>query len=102
MTDAKVKETVLLVKEKFGRTIDPYDAAVYLQAQEILEQDKNNPDARAVIKNFSTRILTGTEPVSFAQFALPIPYTDEHRAEMALIRAKYLAATGEQEKEVDA
>jgi hypothetical protein len=102
MTEAQVSRLVETAKEKHGVSIDRNDAQAFLGAEEILAQDPDNLDALTVVRNFSVWMRTGVEPRSFAQFSLPIPYTDEEVAAMELSRSKYLAATGQRANEVSA
>jgi hypothetical protein len=55
--------------------ISTYRAETLLRAREVLARDAANPYAIKVLENFATFLTTGVEPVSFAEFMLPI--TDE-------------------------
>src|SRR5579859_3635778 len=96
MTDADVRAVIETAWDKHRVRIDDYDAAVCLQAEEILDKDPDNADAQTVVRNFSVWMRTGIKQLSFAEFSLPCPLTAEERAASEARRLAFLAATGEQ------
>ena len=77
MTNAQVAEIVAGAAQR-GIEVDSYDASVFLGAQEILEREPHNANAREVVANFTTWMQTGIKPVSFAEFELPLPDVKEN------------------------
>lgn len=77
-----------------GVAADDLEAASFLLAHELLVKNPKHEAALEVIRNFNHRLATGEEVRSFAQFLLPVPYTDEEREEEERIRQAYLASKG--------
>ena len=90
MTQADVQELIEQAKSKFGRIIDDFDASVFLGAQEILAEDSTNAHAAEVVRVFNTYMKTGVKKTSFAEFLLPLPYTDEEIAASDRSRNEYI------------
>ena len=90
MTEAQVTELINVARIKHGVKIDRYDAKVALAAEEILDREPENPLALEVVRNFSARMRTGIEPLSFVEFLISLPETDEEIAEREQSRAAYL------------
>lgn len=80
MTEADVQELIRSSAAR-GRVLTESDARVVLGAKDVLKTEPNNPYAIEVCKNFDKFLKTGVHVASFAEFLLPIPRTDEARAE---------------------
>jgi hypothetical protein len=83
LTNADVLEVITGARTAYGRDLTDYDVKVYLGAKEILEREPHNVAAQEVVKNFTTFLRTGENVVSFAEFTLPTPYTDEEKLEQS-------------------
>jgi hypothetical protein len=94
MTGAQVQE---LMKNSAtgGHALTHYQALVFLQSREILARDPSDETAQSVVEDFSRYIIDGTPITSFAQFLLPLPETDEDKAEFEKQRAEFIAASEE-------
>ncbi len=94
MTNAQIQNVVAMAHARGCNTFDSYDGAVYLQCQEILQREPDNADAREALENYIAYIATGERPSTgrFAEFALPLPLTDEEIAAEERSRADYIEA----------
>ena len=86
-------DAVIAQVARAGRRIDNYQSSVFCGAREILAREPDNPHAAKVVANFLAFVATGVETISFEEFLLPIPYTDEELAAQDASRAAYVAAT---------
>jgi hypothetical protein len=90
VTNADVRALIDLAAG-LGRTVDAYDAAVFLGAKEILRDDPENSDAVETVNWFNRFLRTGIVEPCMAQFLLPVFYTTEEIAEAEEIRAAHMA-----------
>lgn len=95
MRQADVDAVVASARAR-GRSIDDYHAAVFVGAREILAKEPDNKAAAEVVSNFTKFLATGIETPSFAQFALPLPETEEELAAQRDRAAAYAATLGKQ------
>jgi hypothetical protein len=93
MTNAGVQHMIAKFNSR-GRSLSPSQAATYLLAVETLQHTPDHEPAAEVISNYASYLVNGEMPVSFAEFLLPIGYTDEQKAESSRIRAEHLRAVG--------
>jgi hypothetical protein len=80
MTEVQIQDLMKSAAMR-GHAFSHYQAAVYLSARELLARDPSNQVAQTVVEDFSRYLIDGTAITSFDQFLLPIPETDEDKAE---------------------
>jgi hypothetical protein len=92
MTEAQVEETIHAA-EILGRELSHFQASIFLLAKEIVAggPSEDFETAKAVVRDYSRYIANGTVVTSFAQFLLPIPFTDEEKAHSKKLRDEFLA-----------
>ena len=94
MTNADVQQVITTAAGR-GIKLSEYEAATYLGAREILARNADDKNALKVVENFTMYMASGVKPISFAEFCLPIPETDEEIAAQNERRDAYLRAAGQ-------